>query len=66
MNNNSTNQEKIKYAEYGTPYTIRTQMLKTILPSFWKNKSNKIFESLQRKLFVSNANLILGGVFFNF
>jgi hypothetical protein len=33
MNINSTNQEKIKYAEYGTPHTIRAQMLKTILPS---------------------------------
>ena len=43
MNINSTNQEKIKYAEYGTPQSIRTQMLKTIPPSFWKN-SNKIFE----------------------
>ena len=44
MNINSTNQEKIKYAEYGTPHTIRAQMLKTIPLSFWKNKSNKIFE----------------------
>jgi len=33
MNINSTNKEKIKYAEYGTPHTIRAQMLKTILPS---------------------------------
>ena len=41
---NSTNQEKIKYAEYGTPHTIRAEMLKTIPPAFWKNKSNKIFE----------------------
>ena len=44
MNINSTNQEKIKYAEYETPHTIRTHMLKTIPPLFWKNKSNKIFE----------------------
>jgi len=44
MNINSTNKEKIKYAEYGTPQSIRAQMLKTIPPSFWKNKSNKIFE----------------------
>jgi hypothetical protein len=44
MNINSTIQEKIKYAEYGTPQFIRTQMLKTIPPLFWKNKSNKIFE----------------------
>ena len=44
MNINSTNQEKIKYAEYGTPHTIRAQMLKTIPPAFWKNKSIKIFE----------------------
>ena len=44
MNINSTNKEKIKYAEYGTPHTIRAQMLKTIPPALWKNKSNKIFE----------------------
>ncbi len=50
MNINSTNQEKIKYAEYGTPHTIRAQMLKTIPTSFWKNKSNKIFEPIQCKL----------------
>jgi hypothetical protein len=28
MNINSTNQEKIKYAEYGTPHTIRAQNVK--------------------------------------
>ena len=42
MNVNSTNQEKIKYAEYGTPHTIRAQMLKTIPQSFWKNKSLEV------------------------
>ena len=54
MNINSTNKEKIKYAEYGTPHTIRAQMLKTISSSFWKNKSNKIFEPIHCKLFVIN------------
>ena len=44
MNINSTNQEKIKYAEYGTPHIIRTQMLNIIPLTFWKKKSNKIFE----------------------
>lgn len=40
MDINSTNQEKIKYAEYGTPHTIRAQMLKTIPPAFWKKTSH--------------------------
>ena len=62
MNINSTNQEKIKYAEYGTPHIIRAQMLKTIPPAFWKNKSNKIFEpAVGKGGFIVDMIKIYGG-----
>ena len=36
--------EKKENAEISTPWNIRKEMLDTIDPSFWSNKSNRVFE----------------------
>ena len=40
----TTEMEKIKYAEFGTPFILRQDMLNLLPKSFWKNRHVKVLE----------------------
>ena len=40
----TSNYEKIKFAEFGTPYPLRTKMINSLPNYFWKNPNRKILD----------------------